>query len=91
MAAESPDRPGGTVHLPAPTAAPLVTALGLTLLLAGLVTHVTVSGVGLVLFVAGATTWFRRAPQHLVDLANQRGGDDNVTVVAVMIANEIVD
>ncbi len=38
-----------------------------------------------------ATTWFRRAPQHLVDLANQRGGDDNVTVVAVMIANEIVD
>ncbi len=35
-----------------------------------------------------ATTWFRRAPQHLVDLANQRGGDDNVTVVAVMIANE---
>jgi protein phosphatase len=38
-----------------------------------------------------STTWFRRAPQHLVDLANQRGGDDNVTVVAVMIANEIVD
>lgn len=38
-----------------------------------------------------STTWFRRAPQHLVDLANQRGGDDNVTVVAVMIANELVD
>jgi protein phosphatase len=38
-----------------------------------------------------STTWFRRAPQHLVDLANQRGGDDNVTVVAVMIANEVVD
>lgn len=38
-----------------------------------------------------ATTWFRRAPQHLVDLANQRGGDDNVTVVAVMVANEVLD
>lgn len=38
-----------------------------------------------------STTWFRRAPQHLVDLANQRGGDDNVTVVAVMIANEQID
>ncbi len=38
-----------------------------------------------------ATTWFRRAPQQLVDLANQRGGDDNVTVVAVMIANEQID
>ena len=36
-----------------------------------------------------ATTWFRRAPQYLVDLANQRGGDDNVTVVVVMVANEI--
>ena len=35
-----------------------------------------------------ATTWFRRAPQYLVDLANQRGGDDNVTVVVVMVANE---
>lgn len=36
-------------------------------------------------------TWFRRAPQLLVDLANQRGGDDNITVVAVMIANEALD
>lgn len=35
-----------------------------------------------------ATTWFRRAPQQLVDLANQRGGDDNVTVVVVMAAND---
>lgn len=35
-----------------------------------------------------ATTWFRRAPQRLVDLANQRGGDDNVTVVVVMAAND---
>ncbi len=37
-----------------------------------------------------ATTWFRRAPQQLVDLANQRGGEDNVTVVTVMVANERV-
>lgn len=35
-----------------------------------------------------STTWFRRAPQQLVDLANQRGGDDNVTVVVVMAAND---
>jgi len=38
-----------------------------------------------------STTWLRRAPQYLVDLANQRGGDDNVTVVAVMVANEELD
>jgi len=34
------------------------------------------------------STWYRRAPAALVDLANQRGGDDNITVVMVMIANE---
>jgi protein phosphatase len=35
-----------------------------------------------------AATWYRRAPQALVDLANQRGGDDNITVVVVMVAND---
>ena len=34
------------------------------------------------------STWYRRAPAALVDLANQRGGDDNITVVMVMLANE---
>jgi protein phosphatase len=38
-----------------------------------------------------ARTWFRRMPQVLVDLANQRGGDDNITLIAVMIANEALD
>lgn len=33
-------------------------------------------------------TWFRRAPQRLVDLANQRGGDDNCTVIVVLAAND---
>jgi serine/threonine protein phosphatase PrpC len=36
-----------------------------------------------------ASTWYRRAPQALIDLANQRGGDDNITVVVVMTANEL--
>jgi protein phosphatase len=35
-----------------------------------------------------ATTWYRRVPQHLVDLANARGGDDNITVVVVCLVNE---
>ena len=47
------------VELPAPTAAPLVAAFGLTLLAAGLVTHVSVSAVGLVLALAGAVGWWR--------------------------------
>jgi len=35
-----------------------------------------------------STTWYRRAPQYLIDLANARGGDDNITVVVVCIAND---
>ena len=35
-----------------------------------------------------STTWYRRAPQYLIDLANSRGGDDNITVVVVCIAND---
>lgn len=35
-----------------------------------------------------STTWYRRAPQYLIDLANSRGGDDNITVVCVCIAND---
>jgi protein phosphatase len=32
-------------------------------------------------------TWFRRAPELFIELANERGGDDNITVVVVHIAN----
>ena len=49
----------GTLAMPAPTAWPFVTALGITLLCAGLVTHPAVSVVGLVLALRGAVGWFR--------------------------------
>ena len=48
-----------TIEVPAPTAAPLVTAFGATFLVAGLVTSAFVSVVGAVLFVVGAVGWFR--------------------------------
>lgn len=35
-----------------------------------------------------AMTWYRRLPETLIDLANSRGGDDNITVVVGLIANE---
>ncbi len=48
-----------TIAMPAPTVWPLVTALGITLLCAGLVTHMAVSVVGLVLFLRGLVGWWR--------------------------------
>jgi len=58
------DRARGSVAVPASTAAPLVASVGVTLLLAGLVTNATVSAVGGVLFVAGAVAWFREVLPH---------------------------
>lgn len=47
------------IELPAPTAWPMITALGIALLFAGLVMHPLVSMVGGVLTLAGAVGWFR--------------------------------
>jgi len=54
-----PNQPEPFIELPAPTAWPMVAALGITLGFAGLVTHVLVSVVGVVLTIAGAVGWFR--------------------------------
>jgi len=48
-----------TIAMPAPTVWPLVTALGITLGCAGLVTNIVVSVVGLVLFLCGLVGWWR--------------------------------
>ena len=32
-----------------------------------------------------AMTWYRRLPETLIDLANQRGGDDNITVIVAAV------
>jgi hypothetical protein len=56
--------------VPAPTAWPMIMALGLSLSLAGIVTAVSVSVVGIVLFVAGAVGWFRELfpVEHRVEI-----------------------
>lgn len=54
-----------TIHLPSPTAMPMVMALGVALLGAGLVTSWAVSLLGLVLVVHGSAGWFREVlPQE---------------------------
>jgi hypothetical protein len=56
---QAPDAPRSTIHLPAPTAWPIILAFGVTLLMAGLVTSASVSILGAILFVAGCFGWFR--------------------------------
>ena len=47
------------VHMPAPTVWPLVLALGLTLILTGMVTSGAISALGLLLSLAASFGWFR--------------------------------
>jgi hypothetical protein len=57
------------VQLPAPTAFPIVLALGLTFALAGLVTNAGISMLGGVLIVAGCVGWFRQVWPHAHHIA----------------------
>ena len=57
------------VQLPAPTAFPIVLALGLTFALAGLVTNLGISVLGGVLIVAGCVGWFRQVWPHAHHIA----------------------
>ena len=59
MAEQKQEQVPDHVSLPAPTAWPFITAAGLTLLAAGLVTQAVMSVVGLILAIRGAVGWFR--------------------------------
>src|SRR5258707_8616633 len=60
---ESPKRPH-EIELPAPSAWPLVLAVGFALLFAGLLTSTSVSMLGGVLTLAGCVGWFREVFPH---------------------------
>lgn len=55
---------GGAIHLPAPTAWPIVLAFGFALIMAGLVTNAVVSILGAVLLISGCVGWFRQVLPH---------------------------
>lgn len=52
------------IHMPAPTQWPLIMAVGLTLIFAGLVTNFIISLLGVVMTIAGAVGWFREVLPH---------------------------
>jgi hypothetical protein len=57
---------GETLHLPAPTHWPIMLAFGFTLGVAGLVTTLWVTVVGVALVLAGCIGWFRQVLPHEV-------------------------
>jgi hypothetical protein len=57
-------QPTGTVQLPAPTAWPMVLALGISLMLAGMVTHWVISLLGLVMALPAIVGWFFEVLPH---------------------------
>src|SRR5262252_3963223 len=59
MRSEERTQTSNMIEVPAPTPWPMVTAFGLALLVAGLVTSLAVSVVGLVVILFGATGWLR--------------------------------
>ncbi len=54
----------GVVELPSPTKWPIVLALGLTLVLTGLVTHWVISLLGLAMILPAAVGWFNQVLPH---------------------------
>jgi hypothetical protein len=56
----------GVIQMPAPTGWPLVASFGLTLVFAGLLTHVMVSILGAAALFAGLIGWFREVLPHEV-------------------------
>ncbi len=58
-------QPTGSVQLPAPTAWPMVFALGIALMVGGMVTHWAISLLGLVMALPAIVGWFRQVlPQE---------------------------
>lgn len=70
-----------TVHLPAPTAWPIILAFGCTLAAAGLVTSAGISILGGVFMLAGCVGWFRQVLPH------EKHEEVAVTVQTVTIAS----
>lgn len=52
------------IVLPAPTAWPFVTALGVSLIFTGLLTNASISILGAILYLVGAVGWFRQVLPH---------------------------
>lgn len=79
---------GGAIELPAPTAWPMVLALGVTLGCAGLVTYLVVTMVGAILALAGMVGWWRQVlPVEQVELVPLRPAAERARLIAPSTAS----
>jgi hypothetical protein len=76
-----------TIDVPAPTAWPMITALGLAMAFAGMVTSPVVSAVGVVLIIAGAVGWFGEViPDERRETVTVKAAEVAVDPVRVAVA-----
>ena len=79
------------VQLPAPTAFPLVLALGLTFTFAGLVTNMGISILGVVLIVAAAWAGFARCGRMRTMCGAGQSAEVRYTTVRTKVAHIEID
>ena len=70
MSALDPDVPpvGEEIHLPGPTILPLLTAVGVTLLLVGITTFIEMTVAGALLTIACLARWIKDARREVDEL-----------------------
>ena len=65
---ESPAPASEAVHLPGPSYLPVVTALGITLALVGVVISLPIVAIGVLITVIALWRWIREARQEVAEL-----------------------
>ncbi len=68
MNEEHPPPPGEEIHLPGPTALPLMSAIGITLIVVGTTITFYVSIIGLIIFVVTTVMWIRDTRRDVAEL-----------------------
>jgi hypothetical protein len=82
MQEHHPNNDPNVIQLPKPTAWPLVLALGVSLIMAGMVTNIVIGILGLLLCIAGSVGWFLQVLPHEAHEAVLVSGEE-ITSVSV--------
>ena len=73
MSSVDPDTPpvGEEIHLPGPTLIPLLSAIGITLIVVGTTISLYLSIIGLILFVVTTVRWIRDTRRDIDELPEE--------------------